>query len=99
MEVNMSENAFYLVVYDITNNKRRNRVHKLLLGYGTPVQYSVFECLITTDEKKELEKKIRKRIKPQLDHVRFYRICGACQKEISIMGRSEVTEDKSSFVV
>lgn len=99
MEVRMSETAFYLVVYDITNNKRRNRVHKLLLDYGTPVQYSVFECLITTDERKELEILIKKKIKPQLDHVRFYRICGACQKEIGIIGRSEVTQDKSAFVV
>lgn len=95
----MSETAFYLVVYDISNNKRRNRVHKLLLDYGTPVQYSVFECLITTDEREKLEELIKKRIKPQLDHVRFYRICGSCQKEISILGRSEVTEDKNVFVV
>lgn len=95
----MSETAFYLVVYDISNNKRRNRVHKLLLDYGTPVQYSVFECLITTDEREKLEELMKKRIKPQLDHVRFYRICGSCQKEISILGRFEVTEDKNVFVV
>jgi len=69
------------------------------LGYGTPVQYSVFECLLSTDERIELQNKIQKRIKPQLDHVRFYRICGTCQKEIVVIGRSEVTKEEPVVVV
>jgi CRISPR-associated protein Cas2 len=95
----MSEKGFYLVVYDITSNKRRNRTHRLLLGYGTPVQYSVFECLLSKEEKDELEKLIQKKIKPRLDHVRIYRICASCQNEIVIMGRSEVTKDEDVIVV
>ncbi|MEM2889797.1 MAG: CRISPR-associated endonuclease Cas2 [Candidatus Hadarchaeum sp.] len=38
-----------LVVYDISNDKRRTKLHNVLLDYGTPVQYSVFECHL--DEK------------------------------------------------
>lgn len=34
----------YVVCYDVTDTPRRNRMHKILLGYGDPVQYSVFMC-------------------------------------------------------
>ena len=38
---------FYVVVYDIPNDKRRKKVSDLLEGYGQRVQYSVFECTLT----------------------------------------------------
>lgn len=34
----------YLVSYDISSNRRRRKVAKLMENYGTRVQYSVFEC-------------------------------------------------------
>lgn len=34
----------YLVTYDITEDKRRHRVFKLLESLGNHVQYSVFFC-------------------------------------------------------
>ena len=34
----------YLVCYDIANPKRLRRVARLLEGYGSRLQYSVFEC-------------------------------------------------------
>ena len=33
----------YVVVYDISDSRRRRRLHDQLLNYGTGVQYSVFE--------------------------------------------------------
>ena len=37
-------------------------------------QYSVFECL--------LRHSVAAVIKPRLDHVRYYHLCGACQARI-----------------
>ena len=34
----------YLVCYDITSDRVRNKIVKTLEGYGRRVQYSVFEC-------------------------------------------------------
>ena len=39
-----------LVSYDISDDKRRRKVCKILEGYGYRVQYSVFECDL--DDKK-----------------------------------------------
>lgn len=32
----------YLIMYDIADPKRLQNVHKMVRGYGDPVQYSVF---------------------------------------------------------
>jgi len=34
----------YIVSYDICDAKRLRLVHKTMLGYGEPLQYSVFCC-------------------------------------------------------
>nr|WP_255372204.1 CRISPR-associated endonuclease Cas2 [Chlorobium sp. KB01] len=34
---------FILVTYDIENDRRRTKIHKVLEGFGIAVQYSVFE--------------------------------------------------------
>ena len=40
---------FIVVVYDISNDRRRVKLHNLFRDYGTPVQYSVFECYLKQD--------------------------------------------------
>ncbi len=40
----MSARIRYLVSYDICDPKRLRRVAKILEGFGTRLQYSVFEC-------------------------------------------------------
>jgi CRISPR-associated protein Cas2 len=40
---------FYLVSYDIPDDRRRTRLAKLLKDYGGRVQYSVFECLLNQE--------------------------------------------------
>ena len=34
------------VAYDISEQRRRNRLHRLLRGFGEPVQKSVFLCWV-----------------------------------------------------
>ncbi len=43
----MSGQRRYLVTYDVTDAKRLRRIHKRLLGFGDPLQYSVFQCDLT----------------------------------------------------
>lgn len=43
--------GYYLVCYDICDQKRLARMHKKLLGFGDPLQYSVFVCLLSKVEK------------------------------------------------
>ena len=96
----MAQRGFYLVVYDISNDKRRTRLHKRLQDYGTPVQYSVFECLADAEELAKMKKMILRTIKPRLDQVRIYSLCEACLKKTWISAASqEVSHESNSIVV
>ena len=61
-----------LVVYDIPDNKRRNKLATFLEGYGRRVQWSVFECYLSLGEMQALHKAVAKRVLPDEDNVRFY---------------------------
>jgi CRISPR-associated protein Cas2 len=61
-----------LVVYDIPDNKRRQKLATFLEGYGRRVQKSVFECFISLAEMQKLHGLVEKRVKPDEDNVRFY---------------------------
>lgn len=79
------------MVYDISNDKRRTKLHNALLDFGTPVQYSVFECLLTPKQEERMRKKVMKVIRPKQDRVRFYRLCANC------LGRVQVTSGKEAL--
>ncbi len=47
----MANRRRHLIAYDIHDPKRLRQVHKVLVSYGYSVQYSVFVCDLTTQEK------------------------------------------------
>ena len=62
---------FYLISYDIINDKRRNKVFKTLMDYGDRVQYSVFCCQLSDRELLNLREKLRTHIHMTEDQVLF----------------------------
>lgn len=79
---------FYLIIYDLPDskaaNKRRNRLHKLLSGYGKWTQYSVFECFLTGLQFAKLQTQIERLIRPAEDSVRVYVMdSGAVKKSLT----------------
>ena len=63
-----------LVIYDISSNRRRNKLSKLLLGYGERVQESAFEAIMTNGEYRKLLAKVSRMVERDVDSVRIYRI-------------------------
>lgn len=49
----------YLLTYDISDDKRRAKVYKTLLGAGDHVQYSVFFCDLNDAELASLRARLR----------------------------------------
>jgi CRISPR-associated protein Cas2 len=48
----------YLVAYDVSDAKRLRRVFRALHGFGDPVQYSVFVCVLSRTERQLLREKL-----------------------------------------
>jgi CRISPR-associated protein Cas2 len=96
----MAACQFVLVVYDISNDKRRTKLHNVLLNYGTPVQYSVFECCLEPEKLRQMRRAVRRVIRPRVDRVRFYYLCERCLPKTEVTSGVEVLGgDEQSFVV
>ncbi|MEZ4633357.1 MAG: CRISPR-associated endonuclease Cas2 [Deinococcales bacterium] len=51
---------FYLIIaYDTPSDKRRNRMAKLLKGYGERRQYSLFEARLDREQLSSLKNKLK----------------------------------------
>jgi CRISPR-associated protein Cas2 len=95
----MTNKNFILIVYDISNDKRRTKLHNALLDFGTPVQYSVFECLLTEKEQERMKKKVMKVIRPKKDQVRFYTICAECLRRVEVTSGKEVLHESKVAII
>ena len=93
---------FFLVSYDIVNDKRRNRVCKTLMDYGDRVQYSVFCCQLNDRELLQLREKLRNKIHQIEDQVLFVD-AGAVESskpmpEIEYIGRTWAPEPRVQII-
>ncbi len=93
-----SSEFFFVVSYDITNSKRRNRVAKILVNTGTRVQFSVFELVVDKKRLMKTLQKIRKVINLNEDSIRVYRFCPTCREKIEVIGQGKVTENEDFYI-
>lgn len=89
---------FIVVTYDIPEDKIRTKVHSLLKSYGQWMQYSVFECELSTTEYAKLRARLAKLINPETDSIRFYSLCVCCHNKVERIG-GETVRDNSIFFV
>lgn len=91
---------FYLICYDIPDDKRRKKIADILEGYGSRVQYSVFESVLNAKQYKELRKRLKKVFKQEEDNLRFYPISAHTLKQVEIWGQgSELTNPPKSTII
>ena len=80
------QSTCYVVAYDIPDDRRRTKVHKILLGYGTWTQYSLFECFLSRKELVLLRSKLAEHLEAKEDSVRFYSLCANCVSKVETVG-------------
>lgn len=78
---------FYLICFDIVDDRDRNRVGKLLGNHGGRVQKSVFECSDLSEEQMlKLKSTIEDQIDSRNDSVRYYPMCRSCLSKVEFSG-------------
>lgn len=78
---------FWVVCYDILDDKRRRQVVKIMESYGQRAQYSVFECDITDRQQITLEGKLSEVIDDEEDDIRFYPLNEADINRVRTLGK------------
>lgn len=89
---------FYVISYDVTDNKRRLKVSNILDDYGDRVQYSVFECILGGKKYDEMVRRLKEVIDEENDKLRIYPLCGTCKEKVLIMGKGELFSVEDVYV-
>ena len=93
-----NQTTCYVIAYDIPDDRRRTKVHKILSGFGAWTQYSLFECFLSKKELVQLRAKLAKHLNDTQDSVRFYPLCAACLDKVETVGGAPPEED-ITFIV
>lgn len=97
----MSRNR-YVVCYDVREPKRLRRMHRTMLGYGNPLQYSVFVCDLSATERVLMEDAVRQVVRLSEDSVVVIDLGpaeGAAARRIRQLGEKKVVERDRCVVV
>lgn len=95
----MSERGFYVLAYDIANDRRRAKIARALEAQAERVQESVFEAYLTQNELEKLLRKSLKWMKLEEDSLRIYPLCQACRGKARAVGAGRVTEPPGVVIV
>jgi len=88
-----------VVSYDIKDDSRRTRVHKILKDYGQWMQYSVFECRIDKASYLRLRARLEETVDlDEGDSVRFYFLCEQDVHRIERMGGEQPLSETVVFI-
>ena len=84
---------FYVISYDIPDDRRRLKGAHLLEGDGERVQ--------KRDERgyADLRRRLGRLIRAEEDNVRFYRLCNDCRGTVETIGRVGVTPEPGVMIV
>ncbi len=88
----MSSYRHLVVSYDIVDDRRRNRVARLLKGYLQRVQKSVFEGELLPAREQRLLDLLSLVIDPEEDSIRVYSLCARCREGVRVIGQGRPVE-------
>lgn len=92
----------YLVAYDISDPKRLRRVHQTMRGFGDPLQYSVFRCILSQSERILLLEALTPIINHREDQVMFVNLGpadGRASVSIETLGRALTGDTERNAVI
>ena len=95
----MKRKHFYVVTYDISDDRRRDKVVKLMESIGTRMNYSVFECMLTDIQFRKMVDRLTKIVVRGSDWVNIYPICTECYARIRYIPDTRQKEPVKIVVV
>lgn len=91
--------TFWVISYDVPNNKRRRQIAKILEGHGQRVQYSVFECDLDETKTARLELQLLREIDEKEDDIRFYPLNRADIERVRMLGKAVLRQKRDFHII
>lgn len=73
-----------VVTYDVADDRRRARLHRVLEEYGVPVQESVFLLELPPSRWAEVRARALREVDRQADDVRVWTLCAGCGRRAAV---------------
>jgi CRISPR-associated protein Cas2 len=89
----------YGVVYDVTQDRRRNKIFKALKRYGVAKQKSYFECSLDDKELAKMVAEMRKLVNAEVDQLKVLPLHENLREKAVSIGRDEFFEEEDVVVV
>lgn len=89
----MSDQKFYVISYDIVDDRKRQRAAEALKDYGQRVQKSVYEARLDAKTLAALLERLRQIIDKDTDNVLVYLLCEGCVKQKRFIGLKIIGEE------
>jgi CRISPR-associated protein Cas2 len=90
---------FCVVAYDISDNRRRTRLFKLMKGYGVHTQFSVFECDLTDIQYARMLVGISELVLPDEDNIKVYQVCKSCLRSMHLFGKAKSLSKPDCIII
>ena len=74
---------WWLICYDVRDDKRLRNAAKKLEGFGHRMQYSVFRCWMSNQQMQQLRWELTEILKPE-DDVLMIPLCDKCVKGLEV---------------
>lgn len=94
-----AETTLYVVCYDVTDDRRRAKVHAILSGFGTWTQYSLFECYLAKQEVVLLQARLAEVMHAREDTIRLYALCDSCRGRVQVLGRGDKPHETTAYIL
>lgn len=95
----MSNWHHLVVAFDVSDDKRRRHVTQFLSGWGTRVQFSVFECRVKESRIEAFLAHLKEHLNPEVDRLGIYLLCHQClSKRLSYGNPLGILEEDGWFV-
>jgi len=97
--LNHQDRHKYLVAYDIRDSARLVRLHRRLKDWGRPVQFSVFEALLSGTETEAMWEMVRTTIDESVDWVALYRLSRPFHEAVRHIGAYDPDLPASDLII
>lgn len=92
----------FVVSYDIMNPKRWHKVHRAMKGFGEPLQYSVFVCRLTDQNRVRMLSVLEDLIDSAVDRVMIVNLGpadGNAGDRVTFLGRKEEMPERKATII
>lgn len=89
----------YVIAYDIADDVRRRKVVKVLEPIGIRINWSVFECMLTSLQLEKTKDVLKNLIKNKEDTIAIYPICRDCFSKVEYFPKNRRNMPKKVVIV